>query len=335
MIDKDDSSEVFWFYCDGRLYSRVTESLAKNHPYYEFKNESDYFADMIIKLMANKNMKINDIGKWRAGHVYQFQTCQEVWQELNAKAMSHQLSLEQQEEVLKMLVRDKASWDDFLDPEDKERIGKHDHEEDPCLLDRAIEKFFDEKGYPNLVFVKNGMKGLKSIDGIVILPPVYEDICFTYDSYRLVEYCFGELFVVKKDGKWGVVDCSQEILIPFVYDRIFRCPESQEYYVLEKNWQQGLAYYEDIKSKFLISVPVEMGRIYYVSERDLVLFTRDGKWGWWWWSTDEESRFCDTYTSPKYDEIFIPYEVGIWNGDEYFYARLDDELIWILYWTIR
>ena len=54
MIDKDDSSEVFWFYYDGILYSRVTESLAKNHPYYMFKNESDYFADMIIKLMTNK-----------------------------------------------------------------------------------------------------------------------------------------------------------------------------------------------------------------------------------------------------------------------------------------
>ncbi len=54
MIDKDDSSEVFWFYYDGILYSRVTESLAKNHPYYMFKQESDYFADMIIKLMTNK-----------------------------------------------------------------------------------------------------------------------------------------------------------------------------------------------------------------------------------------------------------------------------------------
>ena len=54
MIDKNDSSEVFWFYYGGILYSRVTESLAKNHPYYMFKNESDYFADMIIKLMANK-----------------------------------------------------------------------------------------------------------------------------------------------------------------------------------------------------------------------------------------------------------------------------------------
>ena len=57
MIDKDDSSEVFWFYYDGKLYSRVTESLAKNHPCYKFKNESDYFSAKIIDLISSHKNK--------------------------------------------------------------------------------------------------------------------------------------------------------------------------------------------------------------------------------------------------------------------------------------
>ena len=37
-------------------------------------------------------------------------------------------------------------------------------------------------------------------------------------------------FVVKKDGKWGIVNDEQDTIIPFEYDEIFRKPDDYDYF---------------------------------------------------------------------------------------------------------
>ena len=263
---------------------------------------------------------------------HEFQTCYEVWQELEAEARTHHLTDEQQDEILKMMDRYKFNRQKSYELKGDEQ-RKFVYKEVYPLKD-AIKSYCIENGYPNLIFVKDGKKGLRSIDGKEILPPIYEDIRFTYDYFFFVKFFYGFHYVVKSEGKWGVIDNDLKTIIPFEYDCIFRKPESDDYYILIKDGKQGMA---NIEGRYVtIPITVSMDAIYYVPIWDLTLFTRGGKWGWWWWTNEVGKRLYENYSEPKYDGILVQRGEDIHvdhEYDQYIYARLGKELKWILYWT--
>ena len=200
-------------------------------------------------------------------------------------------------------------------------------------LEEEIRSFWQEKGYSNMLMGKDGHVGLKSLDGGMALPAVYEDICLTYDNF---EFFHQWLFVVKKKGKWGLVNDSQEVLIPFEYDRIFRRPGKTDRYILIKNGKQGVASIKNPEGSADITVPVEMDSIYDVQGWDLFLFTKDGKWGWWF---PDSSGYYENYCNPEFDEVFVQPIEEVWqmedDEDELFTVRKGDKYYDILYWTSK
>lgn len=145
-------------------------------------------------------------------------------------------------------------------------------------------------------------------------------------------------YVVKKDGKWGIVNRQQKILLPFEYDFIFRKPDSIHYYVLIKDGKQGLATLRTRRGEVIIDIviSVEMDAIHHVPGWDLTLFTKNGKWGWWWEDTFD---FYKNYSDPEYDSIYVQPIEEVWempdDEDEIITVRKGDKFYDILYWTSK
>jgi hypothetical protein len=72
----------------------------------------------------------------------------------------------------------------------------------PCALDY-------------LLYAQNGKKGAMDFNGRDLFAEAYEDV--VYDIHYEQER---DIFKVKKNGKWGVVNFENEILLPFEYDSI-------------------------------------------------------------------------------------------------------------------
>lgn len=264
--------------------------------------------------------------KWQS----EFRPCVDVCKDLETEALSKQLTPEQQEGV-KMMIRmyveidrgihraisdaHKRIWDELFPLEDK------------------IIKYWHENGYYKLVTDQNGKKGVKKLDFSVALSPEYEAVRFTFDE-SVFFYGLASYFVVKQDGKWGIVNNQHDVLVPFEYDDIYRKPENYSEFVLVKDGKQGVAYLDG--NEVTIPVPVTMDTVYYVQKWDLKLFSKDGKWGWWWHEPNKSGIFKN-YSEPLYDEIFVQR----WQDrnmdekvDDYIIARKGDDLHWILYWSI-
>ena len=144
--------------------------------------------------------------KWQS----EYQTCVDVCKDLETEALSKQLTPEQQEEVKAMItkyveidrgihraIRDahKRIWDELFPLEDK------------------IIKYWHENGYYNLVIDQNGKKGVKKLDFSVALSPEYEAVRFTFDE-SVFFYGLASYYVVKQDGKWGIVNNQHDVLVP-------------------------------------------------------------------------------------------------------------------------
>ena len=190
---------------------------------------------------------------------------------------------------VKLLERDKATYKEAFIME-RDRLFP---------LENEIKLFWQENGYSDMLVRKDGYVGLKSLDGGMALPAVYEDICLTYDDW---EFFYQWLFVVKRNGKWGLVDKSMNVQIPFEYDKIFRKPGAPHHYILIKDGKQGVVSIDFPREKVDIMVPVEMDAIYHVPGWDLTLFTKDGKWGWWF---PDHTAYYKNYCYPECDEIFV------------------------------
>ena len=260
----------------------------------------------------------------------EFPPCLDMCHEIQEEALSKQLTNEQQEEVGKMISRFLAI-DRDIDRHVKGDLKRMRKELFP-LLDE-IQAYWRGHGYSKLVFEVDGKKGIKDIEGNEALPAEFEDAHFTFDDRWLAP--FRDNYVVKKNGKWGIVNDKQEVLLPFEYDDIYRLPDSTEYYVVAKDGKQGLInpHHLDV----VTPIPITMDTIYYVPDWDLTLFTRDGKWGWWW-SEPKDNGFFENYSEPIYDEIFVQrneYRSMDDEDDDCIIARRGDQLYWILYWTIK
>ena len=93
----------------------------------------------------------------------------------------------------------------------QERSGKYGviGKDDQWLLTPQHEKIWDNGSFYTII--QNDKKGIMASDGRYIIKPEYEE----------VPYEIGDMFLrTKKNGKWGIINTKNEIIIPFSYDRI-------------------------------------------------------------------------------------------------------------------
>ena len=259
-----------------------------------------------------------------------FCPCIDLCREMQERALSRRLTDERAQEVGGKISR-LFELQREIDGHSKE--GWRRMREELFPLWQEIVDYWREHGYGEVTFEENGEMGIKDIDGSVMLPAEYEDAHFCFDSRWMSPY--RDDVVVKKHGQWGVVDKNGDVLLPFEYDNVYHIPESMDYYVVEKEGKQGLINLFG-KAEFN-PVPVNMDTLYYVQGWDLVLFTRDGKWGWWWYEPDD-SNIYDNYSEPRYDQIYVQrdeYRSHDDEDDDFIIAHKGNQLYWILYWTIK
>ena len=265
-----------------------------------------------------------------------FRTCTEVWEECNTKAKEKKLTSDQEAQMDILFKRHKSLTEELKLLEERAETSSvaSDLFHNQLLpLHQEIKLFWLKNGYSNMLLEENGRVGLKSLNGGIALPAIYEDVCLTYDDY---EFFHQWLFVVKQNGKWGLVDKSLNVQIPFEYDKIFRKPGAPNYYILIKDGKQGVASIDFPGEKVDIMVPVEMEAIYHVPGWDLTLFTKDGKWGWWF---PDNTAYYKNYCSPECDEIFVQPIEEVWkmedDQDEIFIVRKGKKYYDIVYFTTK
>ena len=96
---------------------------------------------------------------------------------------------------------------------------------EPIRLENIITEVIYEKNI--LKFMKDGKYGIISIDGKVILEPIYDEI-------TSLGYKRGEI-LVKKDNKYGIIDETGKTVIKIKYDSI----ESDKYYTDENFYKKS------------------------------------------------------------------------------------------------
>lgn len=265
-----------------------------------------------------------------------FRTCVEVWEECNTKAKEKKLTSDQEAQMDILFKKHRSITEELKFLEERaetSRVAGDLFHNQLLPLHREIELFWMKNGYSNMLLEENGLVGLKSLNGDIALPAIYEDVCLTYDDH---EFFHQWLFVVKRNGKWGLVDKSMNVQIPFEYDKIFRKPGAPHHYILIKDGKQGVASIDFPGEKVDIMVPVEMDAIYHVSGWDLTLFTKDGKWGWWF---PDHTAYYKNHCYPECDEIFVQPIEEVWkmedDQDEIFIVRKEKRYYDIVYFTTK
>lgn len=265
-----------------------------------------------------------------------FRTCTEVWEECNTKAKEKKLTSDQEAQMDVLFKRHKSITEELKLLEERaetSRVASDLFHNQLLPLHQEIKLFWLKNGYSNMLLEENGRVGLKSLNGGIALPAIYEDVSLTYDDY---EFFHQWLFVVKQNGKWGLVDKSLNVQMPFEYDKIFRKPGAPNHYILVKDGKQGVASIDFPGEKVNIMVHVEMDAIYHVPGWDLTLFTKDGKWGWWF---PDNTAFYKNYCYPECDEIFVQPIEEVWkmedDQDEIFIVRKGKRYYDIVYFTSK
>ena len=90
--------------------------------------------------------------------------------------------------------------------------------------ERISEAIYDDNWYGPfwnndtgwIIVKRNDLYGVLNIQGIEVLPCIYEDI--TAISNKDSVYPF---FVCRKDGKYGIISIENSIVVPFIYDYIY------------------------------------------------------------------------------------------------------------------
>lgn len=265
-----------------------------------------------------------------------FRTCTEVWEECNTKAKEKKLTSDQEAQMDILFKKHQSITEELKLLEEREetsRVASDLFHNQLLPLHQEIKLFWLKNGYSNMLLEENGRVGLKSMNGGIALPAIYEDVCLTYDDYEFFHQWF---YVVKQNGKWGLVDNDLNVQIPFEYDKIFRKPGAPNHYILIKEGKQGVASIDFPGEKVDIMVPVEMDTIFYVPGWDLTLFTKDGKWGWWF---PDNTAYYKNYCYPECDEIFVQPIEEVWkmedDQDEIFIVRKEKRYYDIVYFTTK
>lgn len=125
----------------------------------------------------------------------------------------------------------------------------------------------EEEGWLTEVFEgKNGMKGLKDSEGIVIVPALYDDI---------IPFIFWQCCLFKKDGSlaYGLLNGNGEEILPCIIDNCFSLDNNS--FIFQSGDHYGLYQLED----GILLQPI-YDNIEQMDELEPLLFTLDGELGY-------------------------------------------------------
>jgi hypothetical protein len=191
------------------------------------------------------------------------------------------------------------------------------------VVEKGIKKFIKEDGSDFMVVetsvaygFDNGLALLKKGRFYGFLDTTGQDVSgFVYsNAFRFTEKNFG---FVSLDGKWGVIDNKNNILVDFKYDDIesFTTSQSAQTKMLIKVKSGKLFGIIDIKKK--TSTDIFYKDIQYCGD-DLFVVKRDKKWGIVNFNDEEIIPF-------DYDEITVINKVGLFKkSSKYKLIDLED-----------
>lgn len=195
---------------------------------------------------------------------------------------------------------------------------------------------------------KDGKWGLISIDGKVVIPYIYDEIYdFDYKKANRMEGPYidfldsdGKTAVVKKNGKWGLVNTKGEVLADCIYEDFF-IPDVKLFYenrVAAK--QNGLWGFlnekgESVSSFVFVAVGsahLEAPQFISTFQGGMAVVKKDGKWGAIDSNGIEKIPFIYDYLSSFIAESAIAQKDGKWgyinkNGAEVI-PLVYDEIKW-------
>jgi hypothetical protein len=231
----------------------------------------------------------------------------------------------------------------------------------PCIFDSIVDVKNNAYGNINGKYVptkkgyfsrcakvkKDGSWGLISIAGKVVIPCIYDEIYeFDYKKTSRMEGPYiefldhgGETAVVKKNGKWGLVNTKNEVLAECIYEE-FYIPDVQLFYenraAAQKNGLWGFLnergkpvssfIYEEVGSNHL-ETPQFISTFY----GGMVVVKKDGKWGVIDSEGKEKISFIYDYISIFVTEKAIAQKNGKWG----YINKSGDEVIPVIYDEIK
>ena len=258
-------------------------------------------------------------------HIENLPTIKGIWQELYDKANAKTIDKEHISEVRRIYAKaqslhNKAKVADKPNHELFHKIN---------LLHTQIREQWNKYGFPSYddITYHNGDKvGLLDLLGNKLTDAIYDEFSFTFD---LDVFLFNYYIVAKKNGKWGIVNRHNDVICPFEYDFIIQVPETTCEFLLIKNGKEGIFYNGVI-------IPCEMDSIHIPNYITWPFFLqKNGKWGWYW----DNNNLYNNLQQPLYDEIYFmtqkEWETLTDDDEEFFEARIDDKIHYILMWSYK
>ncbi|GGC41657.1 hypothetical protein GCM10011386_37230 [Parapedobacter defluvii] len=149
----------------------------------------------------------------------------------------------------------------YIDTQGNRAFDAYENPDQPWLI--PADEGDSAKAY---IVVRDGLKGLRSVQGKWVLPPEFEQVEFyTDDCWKLTKagkqtfvtpkgellpyfeearYLDGRYFDVKTDGKWGIYDSrTQRMAVPAVYDGFDYCGgcgRKSDYVYAQQNGKWGV-----------------------------------------------------------------------------------------------
>jgi len=194
---------------------------------------------------------------------------------------------------------------------------------------------------------KDGKWGLINIDGKVVISFLYDEIyAFDYKKTSRMEGPYiefldydGNTAVVKKNGKWGLVNTKEEVLADCVYEEFF-IPDVQLFYENRAAAKKdGLWGFLNEKGKPVSSFNYEavgsnqLDNPKYIStfSEKIVIVKKGGKWGAIDMEGNEKTAFIYDYISTFVTETTIAQKDGKWG----YINKRGEEVIPFIYDEIK
>lgn len=188
-----------------------------------------------------------------------------------------------------------------------------------ATFEETVFGVFDEDfGSGNFVFEENNLYGLKDFRSKILVKAQYEALrippyafslyffkrnnkwgClnskyeeFIANIYDSINYEYPGFMIVKRDGKFGVINYQNDIIAPTIYDNVIRTQTVYGFYIMNNKGKKG---YINNEGK-VIMPPNYDDIIKHGREQEAFSINIKGKWGY----HDDENRI---YIKPKYKEI--------------------------------
>lgn len=148
-----------------------------------------------------------------------------------------------------------------------------------------LNEFASERDWFTTVFKENGKEGVKDLDGSILVPAMFDTVCYTYDR-KLFDA--STPIVVLQDGKFGIVkaDGTGEMLVPCENERIY---DFYGMYIIANNGKSGLFWCGEMVVPQIVDQ-------FYQPWNGVVCFEANGKHGLY-------DQNMDVYVAPVYDAM--------------------------------